>query len=347
MNISVFSLAVTIAGAFIGAGFVSGQELWQFFGAFGAIGVPGFFIAIALITILSAITVSYASSKGKNTFEDVICSSDSGLLKKFISVFQYVFYIGLYIIMTSGVESLVCHYFDVSKIAVGVMFCSLVSAVSLLGIKGILSSFSLTIPLLVTSTVIIAFLTLTSVPISFRLTNNNSLISNWFISALVFVSYNFFAGIGVFAAMSKHVKTTKRLLRSSVLGCLFLLLIGTSVILTVSATKTEVFDMPMLEAARLLHPWFSVAYAVLLIFAMFGGAISSLFPIVESIKSKRAFNKKTIIIITVLVSCISVILSLFGFSNLISTVYPVFGYFGFAVIVIVIYNFAKHKFGGR
>ena len=34
-QIKTFSLAFTYVGCFLGAGFISGQELWQFFGAFG------------------------------------------------------------------------------------------------------------------------------------------------------------------------------------------------------------------------------------------------------------------------------------------------------------------------
>ena len=44
-------LAFTYIGCFLGAGFVSGQELWQFFGAFGVWGYVGFLLAaVNLIT---------------------------------------------------------------------------------------------------------------------------------------------------------------------------------------------------------------------------------------------------------------------------------------------------------
>ena len=40
-QIKTFSLAFTYVGCFLGAGFISGQELWQFFGAFGNWGLCG------------------------------------------------------------------------------------------------------------------------------------------------------------------------------------------------------------------------------------------------------------------------------------------------------------------
>ena len=40
-KIGTLRLALTFAGCFLGAGYVSGQELWQYFGAFGARGLLG------------------------------------------------------------------------------------------------------------------------------------------------------------------------------------------------------------------------------------------------------------------------------------------------------------------
>ena len=41
-EIKTWSLAFTYVGCFLGAGFISGQELWQFFGSFGNWGYVGF-----------------------------------------------------------------------------------------------------------------------------------------------------------------------------------------------------------------------------------------------------------------------------------------------------------------
>ena len=47
-QIKTMTLAFTYVGCFLGAGFISGQELWQFFGSFGAKGVAGLLVAVAL-----------------------------------------------------------------------------------------------------------------------------------------------------------------------------------------------------------------------------------------------------------------------------------------------------------
>ena len=48
-KIGTLRLALTFAGCFLGAGYVSGQELWQYFGAFGARGLLGLVLAIVML----------------------------------------------------------------------------------------------------------------------------------------------------------------------------------------------------------------------------------------------------------------------------------------------------------
>ena len=48
---SVFQLAIAFVGVILGAGFVSGQELWQFFACFGKAGFLGFLLSTALFLL--------------------------------------------------------------------------------------------------------------------------------------------------------------------------------------------------------------------------------------------------------------------------------------------------------
>ena len=54
------SIGLTFAGSFLGAGYVSGQELWQFFGSFGGGGLLGVLAAMVLLALLVILYVSQA-----------------------------------------------------------------------------------------------------------------------------------------------------------------------------------------------------------------------------------------------------------------------------------------------
>ena len=53
---SALRLGFTFAGCYLGAGYVSGQELWQFFGCFGWQGIAGLLLAVDTIPDVFATT---------------------------------------------------------------------------------------------------------------------------------------------------------------------------------------------------------------------------------------------------------------------------------------------------
>ena len=50
-KIGALNLGLAFAGCFLGAGYVSGQELWQYFGAFGARGLLGLALAVVPVVL--------------------------------------------------------------------------------------------------------------------------------------------------------------------------------------------------------------------------------------------------------------------------------------------------------
>ena len=48
-TISARQLGAAFSGCFLGAGYVSGREMWQFFGRFGPVGWLGLCLSIALL----------------------------------------------------------------------------------------------------------------------------------------------------------------------------------------------------------------------------------------------------------------------------------------------------------
>ena len=63
-EIKTWSLAFTYVGCFLGAGFISGQELWQFFGSFGGGGLLGVLAALALLAVFGLALMYIISRTG-------------------------------------------------------------------------------------------------------------------------------------------------------------------------------------------------------------------------------------------------------------------------------------------
>ena len=208
-----------------------------------------------------------------------------------------------------------------------------------MGVKWIISVFSATVPILTVSVLII------SIVLGFnnQLTAPNVKDTNIFsviLSSVIFVSYNFIAGIGVFASLSRQIKSKKRLAISSIIACLFLFLLGAAILLSVFLCPgSETADLPMITVVKSLNNTLGIAYSILLILAMLGASLASVFPIAEMLKKSR---KKQILYCSLL-SAFCIALSSVGFKELIGTIYPAFGYIGFIIIAIVLYNNFKRK----
>ncbi|MFR0796584.1 MAG: hypothetical protein ACLSHG_10075 [Oscillospiraceae bacterium] len=71
-KIGTLRLALTFAGCFLGAGYVSGQELWQYFGAFGARGLLGLVLAVALLGGTGVLLLRLSARTGIETMDALI-----------------------------------------------------------------------------------------------------------------------------------------------------------------------------------------------------------------------------------------------------------------------------------
>ena len=83
-KIKSHNLAFAYAGCYIGAGFLSGQELWQFFGSFGKNGLLGLILALIIQGTIGCVVLFSARKKGDGDFSKIItifycrCSYDNG-----------------------------------------------------------------------------------------------------------------------------------------------------------------------------------------------------------------------------------------------------------------------------
>lgn len=99
-EIKIIPLATAYAGCFLGAGFVSGQELWQFFGEFGVKGYVGLLIACGLLVAFGIVMMRLLQLSGLENVEEVMIPWNVPVLRRLSGVILNVFLLGVVIIMT-------------------------------------------------------------------------------------------------------------------------------------------------------------------------------------------------------------------------------------------------------
>ena len=68
-RVSAWQIAVAFTGSFLGAGFVSGQELLQFFGVFGGYGIIGMILTIIAFGVFGYLSMIIAKRLNSYDFK--------------------------------------------------------------------------------------------------------------------------------------------------------------------------------------------------------------------------------------------------------------------------------------
>lgn len=348
-KINPVRLMFIFAGCFLGAGYVSGQELWQFFGNFGRFGIVGITLSIVILVVFGILLIRTAQLKNVSDMDRVVIPSGNPVLRGIFSFLEIFFLFGIYVIMAAGGGALLNQLFSIPSYIGNVIFILIVTAVALAGMSGMVTAFSVTVPLMAIMSIVIFVVTASRgelESIEFRQTQHeNPLLSNWLVSAVVFASYNLFASIGILTPLGKKITKRSTLFTGLIGGGIVLFVIAVCILLLLFSDKLSAVDaeLPMLVKASTTGTAYKYIFAFLLFGGMFGTSVSSVFAIVEYVKIKTQSNKKFSTGTVILCSVLAVLGSLFGFNRLIGIVYPVCGYLGFFGMILIAINYLKAR----
>ena len=339
-KLSTLRLAAVFAGCFLGAGYVSGQELWQYFGAFGTRGFVGLCVSAALLYLMGVLLLRLAQRTGVIDAERLAVPWDFRVLRAAFSVLELLMLFAVVSIMCAGAGALAEQLFSLPHAAVSAVFALAVLACALTGLQGIVTVFSFSVPCLVLSAVGIGavFVLRGGMP-ELSAAAENPMLGGWFLSALNYASYNMFGAVAILAPFGHLAGKRSTVTGGLALGCAGLLLIAVSVLLSAASVPGAAeAELPMLFAAQSLSPWLGSFYALLMLFAMFGTSLSCEVSIVNWMAAESAAIQRHRTFFTFTVSAAAFAAGLFGFGRLIGVLYPVFGYAGAAFLVTMAWH---------
>ena len=332
-EIKTWSLAFTYVGCFLGAGFISGQELWQFFGSFGNWGYVGFAAAAVLFTVIGILFVRLTQMTQCADMDRLLVPWDIKWLRGASGAIGAVFLFFVVVSMSAGVGAMLTQLFRVPTWLGSIVFMAAVFLVTLLGVTGMVNAFSALIPVLIAATVAFAVGAYTTFGTAgiLRLdnVNTNPLMPNWVIAALTFVSYNILGGIGIMSPVGQYVRKKKHVYAGIALSGLMLLAVAA--------------ELPMVALASRLNGTLGTVYGLMLLVAMFCNALASLVGLISYLEQKARFVRKKKKPVLAGLCLLAWAASLLGFGEIIAVVYPVFGYLSIVFVVCVVIHFVQAR----
>ena len=245
---------------------------------------------------------------------------------------------GVVCIMAAGIGALGEQMLGLPVWLGAAIACVLIAAAAYFGLGGMVSVFTVAVPCMIVAALVIAGIRLHRTGLTaaaFAAGDTNPMLGNWATSAVNYAAYNFFATVGILAPLTRHLKKPGTAVWGTVLGCVLLLAVALGVLAALAVSPESVgAQLPMLDLACRLGTA-GVVYAVLLFLGMFGTSVSSLVAVLTYAgqKSARLAGHRTALLLVLTAAAFAG--SLFGFGDLIGTVYPVYGYLGMAAMLLV------------
>ncbi len=352
----IFLIASAFIGVIVGAGFASGQEVLQYFTSFGVMGIFGGIITTALFAYVGMMLVWLGSKMKTDSHKEVIhkvtgksvFGSIVGWTIDLVIIFTLF---GVGVVMLAGAGSNLSQQFGIAPIIGTLIMTVLILLAGMLKVEGVVKVIGNITPFLIVFIVIISVYSFFTVDTSFAELNKisdsySSTLPNWFIAGINYASFNTAVGASMAIVMGGAEKDSKIAGMGGLLGGLAL---GVMIILSHLAIFSKLdtvgdLDMPMLGIVNEISPILGVFMAIVIFGMIFNTGLGMFYAFASRFTFVGTNSFKIFYIVSVIVG---LGLSFVGFTDLVAIFYPLIGYLGLVLILVLIYAPFKMKFGKK
>jgi len=333
----VFRVASTYVGTVVGAGFASGQETLRFFAAYGRSGLIGIGVATAAFCIYGVMVMELGRRLQARSHREILHYACGPFFGRLMDAALTLFLGATLTVMLAGGGAIFGEQLGLPK-GVGVILTAVLTGVTILfGMRGIMAANGIVVPLL---TAAVAGLSAATIHFhGFGPILANSVpwpllapVKSWFLASWLYVGYNLVLSISVLAPLGAEINNRRALVGGGLVGGLTLGLLAAGIKMAVSAHMPEIghVEVPMLFLAR-LHPlpvqWF---YTLILWAEIYTTAIACAYGFAGRVSEWMGGQYRNVV---VLITAVALFGSGFGFSTLLSVLYPLFGFVTLIVLL--------------
>ena len=243
-----------------------------------------------------------------------------------------IFILITFFIMIAGFGAYFEQEIGINRLVGSLILAIITFIVFMTSIKGVVKVNELIVPILIGFIFIIGIISIKNIHI---LNLENYVIrtnyTNFALSAVLYSSYNSILLIPVLITLNNYVKNKKQIFYISFISAIVTILLSVIIFLLLVRVDVDIskLEMPVVYVVSNMFKILRYIYGVIILGSIFTTAIS----LGVSFLQNTAKNKKGYTQISIIMCITSVIISKFGFSNLVSLLYPIFGYLGLIQIL--------------
>ena len=342
MSKQAFLIALSFMSVVVGGGFASGQETLQFFTGYGIASIAGTLVSGLLFAFLGMQIARMSSGMQASSHKEVLDSLFGKQAGLAIDLLLSFFLFGVGVVMLAGSGSIFVQQYDMHPLFGGTLLGVLVIGTLCLRVTGMINLISAIMPVLLSLVLVItgysffvsnaSLDTLEAAATEVPTISEGWPVSHWLIGAVLYASFNIAVGFPMLAVIGGMTRNTRQAMLGGALGgiglgvLIFLLNIG----LFANLERLVGVEMPSLVLGSGVAPWVGDAMSLALICMIYSTAVGMFFAFTARFAKPETGRFK---MLSVVFTVGGLVLSQFGFSTLIGTVYPMLGVLGLILII--------------
>ncbi|MER0000155.1 MULTISPECIES: hypothetical protein [unclassified Corynebacterium] len=342
-------ISMAFIGVVVGAGFASGQEAMQYFVAFGEWGLWGIALAAALMMVTGVSILQLGSYFQAVEHTAVYNKIASPVTAKILDWSTLITLFSIGFVMFAGGGSNINQQFPSIPVWVGgTVMLILVLLVGLMDVDRVTRVIGTITPFIIIFVVLATGYTILTADVDFAslntwaIDNVNTSLPNWWLSALNYTGLNVMTAVSMSIVIGGNFLDNRAVgIGGLIGGFLYLILLALLVFaLFFEAKDVNGEDMPVLKLITGIHP----VLGILMTFVIYGMVFNTAIGMFYALGKRLTRNNPQRFYPVYAASCIiGFILSFIGFQSLVSNVYPILGYLGLLMIVVMVYNRIKNR----
>lgn len=347
MSKKYLSAAFAYVGVIVGAGLASGQDLLQYFLAYGAIGLIGIAALGVLNVIFGAVALQLGSYYRSDNHDVVFEQIARPALRRIIDVVLVFSAFTMGFVMLAGAGANLEQQFGLPAWAGSALCAVLVVLTAFLNFDRIMKVIGVFTPIIMVAIAVLMIYSLVTPHASVAELDAAARNVTPALPNLVFSTLNYFAlcvvgGIAMAFVLGGSILRIGEARRAGHIGGVLIALVlgADAVALYLNVDRIWNFDVPALEIARSIHPAFAFVYT-LIIFALIYNTAFSLFYSTARRFSGGETTRMRIVLVAVVAAGYAA--SFMGFKKLIGAMYPIIGWLGVALLVVLAVGWLRER----
>ena len=318
-----------------------GKEIYIFFSKYGLYGIIGILFSGTILGILTSKVLKIIGKEQEvNTYNEFLFYIFNNKNSKLVVILNYIintFLLITFYIMVSGFTAYFKQEYNIPNYMTGIILAILCYVALNNNIDEVVKISAILVPVIILFIISFGFFDISNginQVLEMNFIANNFIRGMW--NSIIYSSYNSIILIPVLVTLKKYVNK-KNFYSIGVITSLVVIVLSLFIYIILLKSNIDIieFDLPIIYIVKQYGSVFKYLYGVVIVISIFTSIISAGYSFLKnSIKNKKRYSK------LLKVMCISsIFITNIGFSNLVNTLYPIFGILG----IVQIYYILKIK----